>query len=678
MKAYRKAFRSFFVFGLGLIGFCSAGFTQQPAASVSRAPVDLQANRISITPTTGTWLWHGGDDPRWADPSLDDSSWKTLQPARPWHAQGFSDIDHMAWFRFRIQFPADTSSLEMIMPRVGMSYQIFADGHLAGQAGTLPPQSPQVPVVTARAFTLPAEDAKPLPGAGSKEMLIAIRVWLDLRLAGISPDMLLGQAYVGSPRAINSFFSLLKASRLLSSGSFYTEAIISLIVGAASLVLFLLTRRDFYGWITLAILAGMINLPVQLASAHFGWGFFNAVYIYAASDYFYTLLLVIFILAAINIHGWKLVTFLTVMFALAEMGPILFILGVISQTAGDGLYFFASTIPEAIVAVLLVRAWKSGAMFVKLLLFSYALSFLIAALGNFGHFLLDLNVPHADALLTANIPVLSEPFSITLNDLGGIVESLGLLAALVYEFAESSREAQRLKSALQAASAIQHSLVPIDIPQRGGLRTEIVYLAAEEVGGDFCQVLPRPDGSTLIVIGDVSGKGLDAAMVGSVAVGALRSIADQDGGPATTLQRLNRVLLQSPNRGFVTCLCLVMTPQGRVTLSNAGHLPPYLNGQELPVMSGLPLGLVPDPEFEETEIDLPATARITLISDGVVEARSETGELYGFERTLRISGQPANKIAAEANRFGQIDDITVITLDWEPQAKPAHTPLFSA
>jgi len=677
MKSYRKAFRIVFLFGIGVIGFSSAAFAQTHSAATPHSPIDLQANRISITPAMGSWLWHGGDDPRWADPSLDDSSWKTLQPARSWHAQGFSEVDHMAWFRFRLKIPADTSSLAIIMPRVGVSYQIFSDGHLAGEAGALPPRSPQVPVATLRTFTLPASNAKPLPDAGSKQILIAIRVWLDPRLADVVPDSLLGQVYIGSPRAVGSFFSLLKSSRLLSSGSFYTQAIISLIVGAASFVLFLLTRRDFYGWFTLAILAGMINLPVQLASAHFGWGFFNAVYIYAASDFSYTLLLVIFVLAALNIHQWKLVTFLTVMFALAEMGPILFILGVISQTAADGLYFFAGTIAEGIVAFLLVRAWKSGAMFVKLLLFSYALSFLIAALGNFGHFLIDLNVPHADALLTANIPVLTEPFSITLNDLGGIVESLGLLAALVYEFAESSREAQRLKSALQAASAIQHSLVPIDIPQRGGLRTEIVYLAAEEVGGDFCQVLPRPDGSTLIVIGDVSGKGLDAAMVGSVAVGALRSIADQGGGPATTLQRLNRVLLQSPNRGFVTCLCLIMTPAGRVTLANAGHLPPYLNGEELPVTSGLPLGLVPDAEFQEIEIELSASTRITLMSDGVVEARSETGELYGFERTLRISGEPAKKIAAEANLFGQIDDITVVTLDWQPPGEFASSSLSS-
>lgn len=136
---------------------------------------------------------------------------------------------------------------------------------------------------------------------------------------------------------------------------------------------------------------------------------------------------------------------------------------------------------------------------------------------------------------------------------------------------------------------------------------------------------------------------------------------------AEMLKRLNTVLLRTPNRGFITCLCMILTSSGHVTLANAGHLSPYLDGVEMATEPSLPVGFVPDMNYEQTSYFLPAMARLTLMSDGVVEARSETGELYGFERTSKISLLTAKDIAAEANRFGQEDDITVITLDWRLQ-----------
>ena len=198
----------------------------------------------------------------------------------------------------------------------------------------------------------------------------------------------------------------------------------------------------------------------------------------------------------------------------------------------------------------------------------------------------------------------------------------------------------------------------------GGLDTDVVYLAAEEVGGDFCQVLPRLDGSILVAVGDVSGKGLQAAMLGTFAVGALRSIADEAIDPCATLERLNQVLMRAGHTGFTTCLCLVLTRDGDVTIANAGHLSPYLDGREVELHAGLPLGIIDDPQYTQLTFRLPASARLTLISDGVVEARSHSGELFGFERTRNISGLPASQIAAQAKNHGQQDDITVVTLDW--------------
>ena len=652
-----------------LIALLSTAASAQGSHSTT-APIsiDVDEERLLVAPVSKNWRFHAGDDPNWANPGFDDSSWRILQPTENWDSQGFSAINNMAWFRFRIGVPDKTQSLLLLMPSMGMSYQVFSNGVLAGQAGHLPPEKPQVYSSAQRVFTLPLRNAQLIPTSHSKELLIAVRIWKDPRLAALTPNVLQGTVYVGSPASLGTLFSLSKAWDLLARGNDYTQLVISFIVGASTLLLFLLTRRDFYAWFTLTMLAGTLPLPAHLLSQHFEWEFFNTVYAYALIDLVTILSFQLFVLAAIGRLRWRLGAILTCLVLIAELGPIFFILGVISQTSADGIYLFASTLAEGIVIVLLIRAWRTNVTFIKLLLFPYALSVVISCASNLGHWLVDFNIPHASMLLTANVQVLREPFAVNVSDIGGVISTLGLLAVLVYQFAQSSREEQRLKSALQTAHDIQQSLVPGDISTRGGLHTEIVYLAAEEVGGDFCQVLPRQDGSTLIVIGDVSGKGLQAAMVSALAVGAIRSMTDDKIGPADTLRRLNKVLLKTPNRGFITCICMVITPSGHVILANAGHLSPYLNGTEVATPSELPLGIVDDIDYEQISFDLPAAARLTLLSDGVVEARSARGELYGFERTSNISRQPANEIAAAAHRFGQSDDITVITLDWQSRA----------
>ena len=96
--------------------------------------------------------------------------------------------------------------------------------------------------------------------------------------------------------------------------------------------------------------------------------------------------------------------------------------------------------------------------------------------------------------------------------------------------------------------------------------------------------------------------------------------------------------------------------------ANAGHLAPYLDGKEITLDNGLPLGLTPDAQYRETCLSLPPGAQLTLITDGVLEARSAEGELFGFERTELISTQSAEKVAQAAQAFGQQDDITVLTV----------------
>jgi serine phosphatase RsbU (regulator of sigma subunit) len=218
---------------------------------------------------------------------------------------------------------------------------------------------------------------------------------------------------------------------------------------------------------------------------------------------------------------------------------------------------------------------------------------------------------------------------------------------------------------------VQQVLIPDEIPSVPGFKIESVYRPAGQVGGDFFQILPMTGGGVLVVIGDVSGKGMPAAMTASLLVGTFRTLAHYTASPGEILAAMNRRMLARSHGGFTTCLVLRADPDGKFTIANAGHISPYLDGKELPLDNGLPLGLDADTTYPESACQLPPSGQLTLITDGVVEARSKTGTLYGFERTAALSVQPAETIAQTAQEFGQDDDITVITLTSAPV--PAFT-----
>ncbi len=234
---------------------------------------------------------------------------------------------------------------------------------------------------------------------------------------------------------------------------------------------------------------------------------------------------------------------------------------------------------------------------------------------------------------------------------------------------ESRRQA-RLEQEIRSAQEIQHVLIPeapISIP---GLTVASVYKPAAEVGGDFFQVIPpptdHPDTPTLIVVGDVSGKGLKAAMMVSLICGTLRTLAEMTRNPAEILAGLNRRLLGRMQGGFVTCLVLRIGVDGSATLANAGHLFPFRSGAEWEMPASLPLGLAVDAEYEEVNAYLQEGENVMLITDGVVEAQSNKGELYGFERVsdLMRARPSAQQVAQAACSFGQEDDITVVSVTW--------------
>jgi serine phosphatase RsbU (regulator of sigma subunit) len=245
-----------------------------------------------------------------------------------------------------------------------------------------------------------------------------------------------------------------------------------------------------------------------------------------------------------------------------------------------------------------------------------------------------------------------------LLDVVGFIFLLALLIFLVRRFSMARKEEERMAAEFEAAKSVQSLLIPA-IASTPGFAVENVYLPAQEVGGDFFQFVPGADGSLLIVMGDVSGKGLKAAMTVSTIVGALRGCAERR--PAKVLAYLNAAL-RGQMTGFFTCAAARIDADGKLTIANAGHLSPYLNGEELVVPPGLPLGIVHEDDYSEMTVQLGADDSLTFLSDGVVEARNDAGELYGFTRTSSISAQPAREIAEAARQFGQEDDITVVTV----------------
>jgi len=243
-------------------------------------------------------------------------------------------------------------------------------------------------------------------------------------------------------------------------------------------------------------------------------------------------------------------------------------------------------------------------------------------------------------------------------------------AGFVYVFISEGRrhirahtEMALLESEMAAARQVQQLILPEQGESFPGYKVESVYQPARQVGGDFFQILAAGNSGLLIVIGDVAGKGLPAAMLVSMLVGSIRATADDTHDPVLMLRRLHDRLIGHTDGGFATALAAHITGNGHVAIANAGHLSPYLDGREIELAGALPLGIDGGGRYEAARFELRPGSRLTFYSDGVVEAQNQKGELFGFDRAKAISTESAASIAEAAVRFGQADDITVVTIE---------------
>jgi sigma-B regulation protein RsbU (phosphoserine phosphatase) len=255
------------------------------------------------------------------------------------------------------------------------------------------------------------------------------------------------------------------------------------------------------------------------------------------------------------------------------------------------------------------------------------------------------------------------------------------LAAIAIENAKmhtSLMEKQRLVKDMEFARTVQESFLPQKTPEIARYRFSAHYTPAQEVGGDFYDFIHLDKGRAGIVIGDVSGKGVPAALYMAKLGSDLRTLAFTEKDPEKALQQLNDQLVVRSRRGmFATLLYIELDSQsGRLTVSNAGHLPPIIKKtdgtvKKLSTAGGSPLGILAGMTFGKETARIDPGDTVVLYTDGIIEAMNDKSELYGYERfEALILKNPADPDALKAaiiagvNRFTglspQHDDMTLV------------------
>jgi len=629
--------------GLFLIASCALAQT-----------LDFEANRVPMTDLTGPWRFHTGDDPAWANPAFDDSGWSLLIAGKPWTQQGYTNYSGVAWYRLRVLLPAHRGPLAFYLPGVDDSAQVFANGRLIGQLGKLPPR-PRF--VMGDLLTPIPDDAM----AGGQPLVLAIRVWEWPKAAGLEGG-LSSVPRIGDTQAIAAWRQLKLDSAFHSSS--FVEIYANILTALAGFGFFLLRPKERpYLWWGIS----------QFFWACFAVLLFSVHFRHVPYFWFYGLFACFFTLASLSQlefyvtflrqrHDW-LYWSAMLFLVLGESMNILRATNPLERTVGT-ISALSAAFWSACVLGIFWRGARRGTFGAAVLLVPYSTAFIVAALYAL------IRIPFLSVTAWADHVghflnrVIAWPVPVNANNLTGDFEMFAVLVIIALGYARSRGDEERLESELEAARAVQKVLIADEIPSVPGFQVQTVYRPASQVGGDFFQVVPLPSGGALLAIGDVSGKGMPAAMTVSLLVGTFRTLAHYTQSPGEILRAMNQRMMARSSGGFTTCLVLRCDADGKLTIANAGHVAPYVAGKEIALENGMPLGLAADSTFPECCFQLAPDQQLTLLTDGVVEARDQAGALLGFDRSATLSTQPANAIASAAQAFGQDDDITVLTLSY--------------
>jgi hypothetical protein len=665
-------------------------------------PVPLQPG-LTITlgdsaiPLNGPWKFSPGDSPwsmnpsaesadllvhspDWAQPRFDDSGWASLDLApkagsvdavrggagwvRGWTRRGYPGLSGFAWYRLRLTVADPTQQLWIKMPgSFDDAYEIYANGHYVGQFGEFNRDG-----VT---FNFPQPASFPLPKPGADGRLeLAVRFYM-------TPAALLQTAAAGGLHAppvigLGPAIHLLQRAEIDSNThSYFGELLVAL--------LFLLVL-PLAAWALVAdpsewawpFLVTALALPILVACLHVcaevTTSVSTAVYLNVSA-----------ILIPLSVLAWIL--FWWTWFRLRSLLWIPIASGVLTAayigcfiamtpgSSGDTASASNLQILNALTILILV-AQSSLLLFVLREGFRRSLDEAILAtlpilafiLANFTRYITNaFDVPYVTRVFGLGFSLIDVERMLMIVAIAGLVARRFLDSSVSRQLAHRALE----QDVEQVRELQQRVLAPEDLHSTH-FDVEAEYHAAQVVGGDFFVTVIGRDGSLCVVIGDVSGKGIGAAMLVSVLVGAARTRAAQDFDPITMLQTLDERLNGRSGGHFATCLAAQLFPNGVLRLANAGHLRPYLNGCELDLDGSLPLGIAGKLSPSKKQFQLRQGDILTFMTDGVPEAKNKDGDLFGFEQARVLSQKPPVDIVSEVEAYGgsQDDDITVLRVSF--------------
>ena len=650
----------------------------QPAAVRSPAPIQIVRDPgPGVIALNGPWQFHTGDDPSFATSSLDDSTghngWEQLAVDAPWGAQGHRSYTGFAWYRKHLRIAPGSGTpaqLALLVPHLESICEIYWNGARIGGYGKMPPHPSWSYDDPFQSNENPHQFGVNAAGDG----VLAVRVWFrplwsyDNGLEGglYAPPLL------GTPAIVSESIAVIRYNQLRASAYWFVLQSLYCLVLVLSLVGWLRNRSQRTLLWMAVFCFGEVGASATDIMAHaisFQAGYFLDQPLLAMRDVGLWFLL----LGLLDLHeNHRLVRFTRVIAWVAFPVGFLDAVVVLPDLANRSLVvklqiadavltvpFILQGLYPLVLVVFAVRKRLDAARW-AVAIFAFVAEMLQVSVSvlhqgsRFTHWTISDSI-NAPLFSLGGTPLNAESFA-----------SAGLFLAIVYAVYRYTLEAierqRTVEQEVQNARAVQQVLVPQVIPETPGFALASVYRPASEVGGDFFQILPVADGGVLIAIGDVSGKGMPAAMTVSLLVGTFRTLAHYTQSPGEILAAMNQRMLARSAGGFTTCMVVRADADCTLTAANAGHLAPYVDGRELVLENGLPLGLAADSFYAESRLTLPPGAQLTLITDGVVEAQSPTKELFGFERTAAISTQTADDIARAAQAFGQEDDITVLTL----------------
>lgn len=629
-------------------------------------------------------------DPAASSPDFDDSKW-AVRDAKPtiadvtsdedeehpeghghpeghhdpdWHEHPIGHDSRFAWFRLHLNFAPNhgpeallielpiSQNTQMMLSAEGPGADVFVNGKQVLPEGPHPDSTYRYQQIS-RVYEL---GLKPT----DTSVTLAVRtLYIPFGFSAYTSFFANRTLLLGDPGDLHRELELWSDHSLFERLARLVIAILLLVLAAFLLTLYFTQKGHIeYLWLALheAVQAPLVFIDLAGGSGQLDQLWYGALLLQLVtiSAYLYFEFLVAFLALK---RRWFIRLLRYASPILAGVGPLILLAGhnklfaILLAVVGFGSVFWligwALFVFLTLIIATIRKNFEAGLLLIPLVLtiIGIAEPILTGGLMDWGAYKSPLT------LYAGPIPI----------HFAAIADFVGLLAILIIIFMRFLRihhEQERASGELAAARSVQELMIPREKVETPGYEIDSVYNPATEVGGDFFHVEATPDGGVLVIVGDVAGKGLQAAMNVSMLMGALRRSTDKS--PARILESLNRVLLGSES--FTTCQVAWFGQDGELVLANAGHVPPYLNTQEVRLPGGLPLGLVSEVSYDEVRLYLHPGDRLLLLSDGVLEARQPSGELFGFDRVHNLSNQSAFYIADAAKAFGQQDDITVLTV----------------